>query len=442
MARADISMREFDPRRFGAYARKDWQVEKAKEDYCLRHEIPFPPFNRLAGRPVKRGPLDERLQERGAVFEEVYGHERPRWFAKGGVEQRDQYSFRRNAVHELVAAECSAVRERAGIIDISAFAKVEVAGPGAESLLRRLLTNRLPSRDGGICLTHMLNRAGRIELEATVARLDADRFYLVAAAFFERRLLDHLDQNRAGEVKTLLRSDEGAALALNGPASREILCGCTNADLSNAGFPWLSAREISVAGHGLWALRMSYAGELGWELHVPHEKALAVYDALWEAGKPFGIADYGSFAMNALRMEKGFPGAGELTNEVTLPEAGVMRFARSEHAFLGREASLRGSSRWSCAYLQIEPDGVADGHGGEAVLREGVVVGSVSAIAFGHSVGRILAFACLDPAAAAAGTALEVLIAGGPRAARVLGEPAYDPANLRPRADRPAITAG
>ena len=433
---ADISMREFDPRRFGAYATKDWQAEKAREDYCLRHEIPFPHLNRLAGRPVRPGPLHDRLAARGAVFEEVCGHERPRWFARGGVEPWDLYSFRRTEVHEIVAEECRAVRERAGIMDVTAFAKVELVGPGARALLERLVPNRLPRRDGGIALVHFLNRAGRIELEAVLVRLGAERYYLVAAAFFERRLLDHLAHHREGEDAEIVnRTDDWAALALNGPASRRILGASTGADLSNAAFPWLSAQEIRVAGRRLWALRMSYAGELGWELHVPRAGAVDVYDALVEAGETHGLADYGSFAMNSLRMEKGFPGASELTNEVTLPEAGVMRFARSEHAWLGRQATLAGQPRWRCAYLEIRPDGMEDGHGGEAVLLDGDLVGSTSSVAFGHSVGAILAFAWLKPEVAIGGTRLDVLIGGEPREARVLREAAYDPESLRPRAD-------
>ncbi|NDI02925.1 MAG: FAD-dependent oxidoreductase, partial [Rhodobacteraceae bacterium] len=321
---ADISMRDYDPRRFGEYATKDWQVTKAHEDYCLRHEIPFPHFNRLAGRPIKPSPLYDRLKEKGAVYEEVYGHERPRWFAKNGVEQRDYYSFKRNEVHDVVGAECRAVRESVGIMDISAFTKVAVSGAGAEDLLNRLVANKLPKKVGGIALTHMLNRAGRIELETTVVKLDEGRYYLVCAAFFEQRLVDHLNHNRDGEeVSVKILSTDWSALAINGPQARAVMAACTDADLSNAGFPWLKAKEIEVAGVKLWAFRMSYAGELGWELHIPSDGALAVYDALWTAGEAHGIQDYGSFAMNSLRMEKAFKGAGELTNEVTLAEADV-----------------------------------------------------------------------------------------------------------------------
>ncbi len=279
---ADLNMREFDPRRFGDYATKDWQVVKAKEDYCLRHEIPYPHFNRLAGRPVKPSPLHERLKARGAVFEEVFGHERPRWFAPDGVEAADRYSFRRNLVHDIVAAEVRAVRERAGLMDISAFAKIEVRGPDAVAYLERLVANRVPVRVGGIALTHFLNRAGRIELEATCVRLAEHRLYLVCAAFFERRLLDHLARERADDddVEIVNRSDTWAALALNGPRARDILAECTDAELDNASFRWMSARRISVGGRTAWAFRMSYAGELGWELHAPREDLPAIHDAL------------------------------------------------------------------------------------------------------------------------------------------------------------------
>lgn len=434
---ADISMREYDPRRFGSYADVDWQVSKAKEDYCLRHEIPFPHLNRLAARPVRPSPLHARMKALGAVHEEVCGHERPRWFAPDGFPAKDIYGFRRTTLHDIVAAEVAAVRERAGVMDISAFAKIEVSGPGACALLDRLCANRLPMRPGGISLVHMLNRRGRIELEATVARIAEDRFYLVCAAFFERRLLDHLAQQSRGEDAEIVNlTDAWAALSLNGPLSREALAQCANVPLDNANFPWLAVREIVVAGRPLRAFRMSYAGELGWELHVGREHALAVYDALREAGEPLGIADYGSFAMNAMRMEKGFKGAAELTNEVTLREADVMRFVDESKEFLGKSASLDGSELpWICAYLEIEPDGDSDGHGGEAVLLDGEVVGSTTSVAWGPAVGKILAFAYLQPRASAPGTDLEAVVLGRPRAAKVLAEPAYDPRGILPRTD-------
>lgn len=436
---ADISMREFDPRRFGEYAKPEWQVIKAKEDYCLRHEIPFPHFNRLAGRPVKPSPLYERLKAKGAVFEEVYGHERPRWFAREGLEQRDYYAFARPEWFDMVAIETKAVRETAGILDISAFSKVEVAGPDAYAFLDRFTPNRLPQKSGGICLTHLLNRRGRIEAEVTIVRLSEDRFYLVCAAFFEQRLIDHLTFAKQGEKAEIInRSNDWAALTINGPKSRDILTGCTDAALDNASFRWMSAQEIAVAGHKVWAFRMSYAGELGWEIHGQREHMLAVYDALWAVGEKLGLTDYGSFTMNALRMEKGFKGAGELTNEVTLPEADVMRFVKMDKDFFGKEltqASLDKPLPWVCAYLEIEPDGIWDGNGGEAVRLDGKVVGSTASVAYCHTPQTILAFAYIKPHAAEPGTALEVFMNEKWRSARVLAEPAYDPQSVKPRTD-------
>ena len=438
---ADISMREYDPRRFGDYATPDWQIIKAKEDYCLRHEIPFPHFNRLAGRPVKPSPFYETLKAKGAVHEEVFGHERPRWFAGDGVAQEDHYSFKRNAVHDRVGREVKAVREAAGIMDISAFTKIEIAGPDAGAMLDKLIANKLPQKTGSIALTHMLSPRGRIELETTVIKMDDDRYYLVCAAFFEQRLLDHIaNYGDAGDYQVINRSYDWAALALQGPKSRSILSAVTDAGLSNAEFPWLKAKFITIAGCELLAMRISYAGELGWELHGPREGMLAVYDALSDAGSAHGLTDYGSFAMNVMRMEKAFKGAGELTNEVTLPEADVMRFVKVDKGdFIGRDATIASAEStdrpWVCAYLAIEPDGVSDGHGGEAVMMDGQVVGSTSSVAYGHSVGKIMAFAYIKPEAAKPGQALEVMIMNAPRKAVVLGDAAYDSENLLPRAD-------
>lgn len=442
---ADISMREFDPRRFGAYADQEFQVAKAKEDYILRHEIPFPHFNRLDARPVKPSPMYDDLKAEGAVFEEVFGHERPRWFAPEGVEAKDIYGFRRTALHDIVGTEVRAVRERAGIMDISAFTKVEVSGPDAAPFLDRLVPNRLPSVPGRIALTHLLTENGRIELEMTVVRLAEDRFYLVCAAFFEQRLMDYLSFARQGETVTITnRSIDWGAFTLNGPRARDILSACTGSDLTNAGFKWMTAQEITVGGYKLWAFRMSYAGELGWEFHGTRDAILAAFRAVKAAGKAHGLTNYGSFAMNAMRMEKGFKGAGELTNEVTLPEADVMRFVRMDKAFRGKaatEGTLAESLRWVCAYLEIDGDGKSDGNGGEAVLSGGAQVGTVSSIAFGHATGKLLAFAYVKGEHASPDAELEVVIMGEPRRARILLAPAYDPESLLPRTEASEVAA-
>ncbi|MEM9098377.1 MAG: FAD-dependent oxidoreductase [Pseudomonadota bacterium] len=441
---ADINMRDYDPRRYGSFADSDYQYTKAREDYLLRHEIPFPHLNRLEGRPVKPSALYQRLKERGAVFEEVYGWERPRWYARGDVEQRDHYGFNRTECHEMVARECKAVQEAAGIMDISAFTKIEVSGPGAADFLDGLIPNRLPSQVGRIALTHLLHDSGRIELEATIVRLSEDAFYLVCAAFFEQRLMDYLTFRAPDHVVVTNLSLDWGALALNGPRSREILGACTDAPLDNTAFPWLRAQQIKVAGHMIWAFRMSYAGELGWEFHIPQAHLVEIYDTLMMAGEAIGLTDYGSFAMNAMRLEKAFKGAGELTNEVTLPEADVMRFVRMDKNFTGKEATAEALAqplRYVCAYLEVEADGISDGHGGEAVMAGDRQIGLTSSIAYGHRVQKLLAFAFLHPDFIAAGTELEVIVMGQRRPARVLAEPAYDAASNLPRTDAKLVAA-
>ena len=436
---ADINMREYDPRRYGDFATPEYAVVKAKEDYLLRHEIPYPGLNRTDGRPVKTSPLYDKLVSAGAIHEELFGWERPRWFARDGIEQKDVHSFRRTVWHDAVAAEVKAVRERAGIMDISAFSKIEVSGPDAHAFVDRMIANMAPVRDGRMILTHLCNEIGRIEAETTVVRLAEDRFYFVFAAFFELKIFDWLSQHvsESENVTVTNVSEKFGAMALQGPLARDILAKTTSVSLSNEDFKWLSCQDIEIAGVTVRALRVSYAGELGWELHVPMEGMEVVYDTVWEAGAPMGLENTGSYAMNCMRMEKMFKGASELTTEVTLPEAGVMRFVKLDHGdFLGRDATMKSAEAdklpWICAYLSIEVDD-ADCIGSEAVLHDGVKVGAVSSAGYGHSVGTSLAFAYMNPDYAKPGTKLEVQILEQKRLAIVLGDAAYDPENLRPR---------
>lgn len=436
---ADINMRDFDPRRFGAYADREYQIERAKEDYVLRHEIPYPGRHRESARPKKTSPLYERLGRSGAIYEEIFGWERPRWFAAPDQPRKDIYGFRKPGWYAAVAEECKAVRERVGVMDLSAFAKFDVWGADAHAFVDRMIANRAPRKTGGIVLSHILNRKGTIEAEVTVARVREDRFYFMCAAFWENRVRDLLRHAVAeGEDVTVeVMSEAFGCLVLGGPKSRDVLRQVTQAPLDNESFPWLRAQEIEVAGSNVRALRMSYQGELGWELHVPMDDMSTVYDALWAAGQEHGIANFGSYALNAMRLEKGFKGASELTNEVTLPEADVMRFVKLDKGeFVGRDATIassEGTLRWVCAYLEIEATD-ADAHSSETVFMDGERVGQVSSGGYGFTVGKSLAFAYVKPEAAVPGTQLEVMVLGEMRPARVLAEPVYDPNNERPRA--------
>jgi dimethylglycine dehydrogenase len=440
---ADISMASFDPRRFGARIDETYRIEKAKEDYLLRHEIPFPHLDRPACRPErsKTSPLYEALKERGAVYQDVYGWERPFWYARDGMPAEHIHSFRRSELHDILAAEVAGLRDAAGIADLTAFAKIEVHGADAAAFLERVTSNRLPKKLGSVTLTYLVNPNGRLEGEATLLRLGEDRFYAVYAAAKEASILDWLDTQRlAGEEVAFDNvSERYGVLMLAGPKSREILAACTGAPLDNAAFRWLSAQEIIVAGApNVRALRVTYTGELGWELHVPMESMRQVYDALVAAGEPLGLTHVGSATLNALRMEKAYKSGHELTNEVTLAEADLKRFSREE-GFQGSAVSLEEPEKWVLAYLRLEEPGreesqPADPLGSESVWKDGRCVGSIASGGFGYAVGAWLGWAYVAPGVSGAGTELEVLNLGKPRRAVVLGEPAFDPGNERARA--------
>lgn len=432
---AGQSTRGLDPRRYGTYATRKYALAKSKEDFEIRHQTPVPGFQRFAGRPWRTHPIYGRLAERGAVFGEVAGWERPRWFAERPGEV-DSNGWRRQPWHRAACEEATAVRERAGVIDLSAFAQFEISGRDASSFLERLSANRLPRAVGRIALCHFLNEAGRFEAELTLARIE-DSKYLTGSPILRQAadlqwLREHVRPGEDVSIRDL--TDSWGLLALSGPESRAIMSRATNADLSSEAFPWMSGRAIQVFGVETVALRMSFTGELGWELHMPLERLAEVYDGLLEAGSARGLRDLGGHAFNSLRLEKAYRASSELTPDIGMAEAGLLRFFRPDgREFIGRKATLRTieeGARWRLAMLEVDAAD-ADCHGGEAVIRNGEAIGNVSSGGFGHAVGKSLAFAFVP--ADAPGDGLSVLILGEERQARELPEPAYDPANLRPR---------
>ncbi|MDA7586184.1 FAD-dependent oxidoreductase, partial [Luminiphilus sp.] len=319
---SEINMTGFDPRRFGVFADRDFMRAKGFQDYGLTYATPLPGEEFSAARECRLSPLFETLTSKGAVHTQTFGWERPKWFSLNG--QEEDCSYRRNATFEVVRAECLAVREHVGVIDLTGFAKYDIHGADAESFLNRILANRMPKRDGGIALAHFLSRNGRILGEATVTRVASDHFYLLSAASAEMRDLDHLTQQvEPGEQVTIHNAtDERGVLALVGPRSRDVLATLTDTPLDNESFRWRSSQDIEIAGIQVRALRINYAGELGWELHPPMDDLAALYAAVCKAGQSQGIVDFGLYALNSLRMEKAYRGWGtELTNEVTLLEA-------------------------------------------------------------------------------------------------------------------------
>jgi dimethylglycine dehydrogenase len=433
----EINMAGFDPRRYGKWALGKYLLDKSIDEYQQMYQVRLPGEHRAAGRPVKTSPVYARLAAGGAQFADVFGWERAQWFAPPG--QSEQHSFRRNNSFDVVAKECQTVRERVGLLDLTSFSKYDVTGRDARAFLDRLNANRIPRRDGGIVLSHMLTELGGIECEATITHLGQDRFYLLSAAVAELHDLDWLRQHIGDgeDVSVENVTHDYAVLVLTGPRAREVLVKLTREDLGNESFPWLRGREIEVSGIPTRALRISYVGELGWELHHPISEMEKLYDAIMAAGEEFGIANFGTYAVNALRMEKAYKAWGaELTTEISMIEAGMERFVDFDKAgFIGRDATLarKGQSiETKLVYVSVDTDD-ADPAGNEPVLDGDRIIGVTTGGAYGHSVGRSLAFAYVEPAYASAGSAFHISILGSARRATVLAEPAYDPNSERLR---------
>src|SRR3984957_14685143 len=266
---AEINMTEFDPRRFGKFADELYVRDKVFLDYRLTFTTRRPGEEEMAGRPAKKGPLYERLKAQGCVYTETFGWERPKWFSLDG--RIEDYGYSRNNVFDVVRDEVAAVHRRVGILDLTGFAKYDISGPGAEAFLNRVCANQVPRKTGGIALAHLLSPGGRIQGEMTLTRLGEDRFYALSAAAAELRDRDHLLQSLApGEsVRIDNVTEDRGGLVLSAPRSPAVFSLLTDADLGNDAFPWLRAREIDIAGNAERALRVSYVGEVGWELHPP-----------------------------------------------------------------------------------------------------------------------------------------------------------------------------
>ena len=359
---------------------------------------------------------------------------------------RGECTFGRPAWRDTVAIECLAVRDRAGLVDLSAFAKFEVAGADATAFMQRLGANRPPRAIGRIGLTHVLTETGGVVSEFTITRLAANRYYLTGAAAAERHDEDVLRRHAAAfsSVDVHNRTEHLGVLGLMGPEARTVLGAVTGADLNDDAFPWLSSRTIRVGAVEARALRVSYAGEFGWELHVATADLPALHQALCTAGAAVGLRPFGAYAMNSLRLEKGYRAWGaDLTTERTPIEAGLGHLVRTAgRQFTGREALLAraaGADAWRMALLSIDPGDDADPFHAHTVWKGERPIGIVTSGAPGHRTGTVLALAYLRPDAPSsvdddghgAGGALEVSILGRRCHARVLDEPPYDPANAR-----------
>ncbi len=429
-----------DPRRFGDYASKAYLRVKAEEAYANVFTIHYPDEERAAGRPLRTSPCYQRLQDRGAVFGQKSGWERPNWFAPKGIAQQDHWSFRRSKWFEHVGNECRNVEENVGLLDMTAFAKARVSGPGAEAFLDRLVANRIPGKIGRVHLCHALNRRGGVHSEFTIMREGPESFYLVSAGAWQRLDHDWLTRQmpQDGSVQFENLTNAIGVLVVAGPRSRELLQRVSEADFSNQAFPWLTGREIVVGQAPTRALRVNFVGELGWELHHGLEYQNHIFDVLTAAGEGLGLKPFGIRAMDSLRIEKSYRLIGtELSIEYAAYESGLERFVHPDKGdFIGRDALLAWRARgFSHAFVTLEVHDVtdADALGNNPIYEGKNLVGRATGGNYGFRLGKSLALAMVRPELSGIGSELEIAILGKRHRVTVIAELPYDPHNLRLR---------
>ncbi|HEX6785614.1 MAG TPA: FAD-dependent oxidoreductase [Acidimicrobiales bacterium] len=430
-----------DVARYGDYATLAYTNAKVRENYSRRFRITFPNEELPAARPLHMTPVHDRLDRHNAVWGASFGLEHALWFQRPGLPPLEDVTFRRSNAFPLVAEECQAVRERVGLTETSNFAKYRVSGPGAADWLQGLFTNRLP-KVGRIVLTPMLNPQGRIVGEFSVARIGDDDFYLfgsqAAETHHSRWFVDHLPDDGSVEFRILALSLVGLSVA--GPHARDVLQTLTATSLATADFPFMAFRRVDVGMIPAWVGRMTYSGDLGYELWVAPEEQQALFDALWAAGEPYGMRLFGFRALMSLRMEKSFGTWFREYRPIYTPlEAGMDRYLKLDHDFIGREAleaeMARGPER-RLVTLVVEPhaEEPADVIGDEPIWHDGQVVGWVTSGAYAHHSGRSLALGYVPAPLAGPGTeGFEVEIIGHRCPARLQPEPAFDPQGLRMR---------
>ena len=414
-----IDMLGVEPRRFGDYASQSYLIEKNEEAYANVFVIHYPDEERAAARPLRTAPCYERLRKRGAVFGQKFGWERANFFATEGMAQEDDWSFRRSAWFEAIRREVRSVTENAGLLDMTAFAKCRVSGPGAEAFLDFLVANRLPKKVGQVGLCHALNTRGGVHSEFTILREAGDSFYLVSAGALQRLDHDYLRRlmPRDGSVQFTPLTGAMGVLVLAGPRSRQILERVSRADYTNAAFPWLTARSVSIGRAPVVAMRVNYVGELGWELHHPIEYQNHIFDALFGAGEELGLMPFGIRAMDSMRLEKSYRMVGtELSIEYSAYESVLDRFVHPDKGnFLGRDALLAWQERGAAnrlVTLEVRDVKDADALGNNALTIDGQLVGRATGGGFGFRVDRSLALGMVRPDLATPGTELAIEILG------------------------------
>ena len=426
-----------DNARFGDWATRAYTNAKVRENYGRRFSITFPNEELPAARPLRTTALYGPWREANAVFGAGYGLEHPLWFAEEGQEAADIVSFRRSNDFTAVAGECRAVREAVGLLEISNFAKYEIAGPGAEAWLDRLLPNTL-LRPGRIALSPMLNEQGRLIGDFTVARLSAEDFCLfgsgIAEDYHMRWFLAHLPDS--GVSLRALGTDL-VGLQIAGPGARDLLARVADQDVANDAFRFMAMRSMGIGMIPALVGRISFTGDLGYEIWVTPDYLRALYDLLTEQGADLGLRPFGGRALNSLRLEKSWGSWAREYRPIYTPwEAGLDRFvAPDKGEFIGRDALLKARDdgpQHQLVTLVVDA-GDADVIGDEPIFRDDKVVGWVTSGGYAHYVGRSVAMGYIETGALEADADYGVEIIGDVRAARIQPEPLFDPKAERMR---------
>ena len=442
--RAPMDLWQADIRRFAPFhANPEFLRERVSEIVGVHYFVAFPNRELESGRGIRRSSLYERLRDRRACFGSKMGWERANWFAPPGVTPGIEYSFGRQNWFPYAAAEHRACREAVALFDQSSFSIFRLEGPQAEAVLQRLCANDVAVAPGRMVYTAMLNIRGGFESDLTVTRLAPDAFLIVTGSAQTTRDAHWIQSHIPEGARVTLTDVTGsyAVLGLMGPRSREVLARLTRTDLSSAAFPFASSQEIWLGRARVRASRITYVGELGWELYVPTEFAAGVYDALQDAGGDLGLTDAGYYAIDSLRVEKAYRAWGrELTADDTPLEAGLGFAVRFDKAapFIGRDTLLplrgRPLTRRLVNFVLDDPQALPLGD--EPIWCDGHLVGSTSSAAYGHTLGRAVAMGYVKrpegiDAAFLAGARFEIEIGGDRVGAHGSLRPPYDPDGLK-----------
>jgi len=426
-----------DVSRYGDWTTLAYTNAKVRENYSRRFRIRFPNEELTAARPLRTTPIYEKLQERHAVFGDYCGLEHPLWFAPSAAEAHDEVSFRRSNAHPHVGAECRAVRDAVGLLEISNYGKFEIKGPGAAEWLSKVMAHRVPHA-GRIALTPMLNERGKLIGDFTMCRIADDHVFLIGTYAAEAYYLRWFERH-APPAGVSIRpcAMQYVGLSVAGPKSRALLQSLVREDLSNAAFPFLSFRRMAVGMVPAYVGRVSFTGELGYEIWVTTDYQRALFDALTQAGREYGLRQIGGRALNSMRVEKSFGSWAREFRPIYGPfEAGLGRFVDfTKGEFIGRSAAAdEKASGGKLRLVTFKVDaGDADALGDEPVWHEGKVVGWVTSGAFGHRVGDSIALGYIPKELAAAASGFEIEIIGERRKATLLSQAPYDPAGARMR---------